>query len=310
MRSVHFTIVVAAFNAAATIGSAIRSVLVQTRQDFEVVVVDDGSTDGTAERAASFGGERVGVRVVRQPNRGPSAARNVGIAAARGSYVSILDADDLWLPEYLDVMGAALDGDREAAFAYTDAWVFDDTTRRIRRRSAMAYQRPPVVVPEPPALFLELLERNFVYTSVTARRSVLEAVGGYDETLSAAEDWELWLRIARSGGRAVRAPGLLAIHRERPGSLSSNGIAMTRSGCEVYRRVAMDATADDETRALAQRQLERSEKALRRLENRSLAVRLRAAAGSAKQKTVGGRAWFDRPPDKVESTLRAAGELP
>ena len=125
MSSPRFTIVIPAFNAARTIGSSIRSVLQQTEQDFEVVVVDDGSTDDTVECARSFATDPR-VRVISQRNKGPSAARNAAVAAARALYVSMLDADDLWLPEYLEVMGGALDGNPDAPFAYTDAWVLDD----------------------------------------------------------------------------------------------------------------------------------------------------------------------------------------
>jgi len=148
-----------AFNAARTIGSSIRSVLNQTEQDFEVVVVDDGSTDDTPERAQSFASDPR-VRVIAQRNRGPSAARNAGLASARGLYVSMLDADDLWLPEYLEVMGGALDANPDAAFAYTDAWVLDDQTGRIRRKPAMFYQRPPRTVPDARTFFLLLLDRK------------------------------------------------------------------------------------------------------------------------------------------------------
>jgi glycosyltransferase involved in cell wall biosynthesis len=307
LSDVRFSVVVAAYNAARTVGSAIRSVLAQTRQDFEVIVVDDGSTDGTAGRVAGFSDERI--RVVTQPNQGPSAARNTGVGAAGGTYVSMLDADDLWLPEYLEVMGGALDADPGAAFAYTDAWVLDDETGKVRRDSAMSYQRPPATVPDARAFYLLLLETNFVYTSVTARRAVLEAVGGYDETLRTGEDWDLWLRIARRGERAVRPPGLLAVHRQRHGSLASDGVTMTRNVCEVYRRLAADTTADDEVRELARRQLDRWEKTLRRLEEPTARVRVRAAAGALKRRALRRRLWLDRRPEAVERTLEAVGEL-
>ena len=142
LSSARFTVVIAAFNAARTIGSSIRSVLRQTEQDFEVIVVDDGSTDETAEAVGTFSGDSR-IRLIGQPNRGPAAARNTGLKAARSTYVSMLDADDLWLPDYLEVMGGALDEDPRRGFAYTDAWVLEDETRKVRRRSAMSYQRPP-----------------------------------------------------------------------------------------------------------------------------------------------------------------------
>jgi glycosyltransferase involved in cell wall biosynthesis len=297
-----------AFNAARTIGSSIRSVLAQTRQDFELIIVDDGSTDGTIDCARTFETDPR-IRVVRQPNRGPSAARNAGIEVARGSYVSTLDADDLWLPEYLEVMGAALEGSPDVALAYTDAWVLDDATGRIRRASAMSNQRPPNKVPEPRRLFLLLLERNFIYTSVTARRSILERVGGYDESLWTSEDWELWLRIAALGARVVRPRGLLAIHRDHAASLTADPGKIVGSKCEIYGRFARDPSADPEVRALARRQLEQWSEAARNLEDPSALVRLRRRAGSMKRRALDRRIWLSRRPEAVERTLRSVGEV-
>jgi len=304
----RFTVVIPAFNAARTIGSSIRSVLQQTEQDFEIVIVDDGSTDDTSECARSFATDPR-VRAIAQRNKGPSAARNTGLAAARGSYVSMLDADDLWLPEYLEVMGGALDANPDAAFAYTDAWVLDDQTGRIRRKPAMFYQRPPRTVPDARAFFLLLLDRNFVYTSVTVRRSVLDEVGGYDEDLSTGEDWDLWLRIAGRGMRPVRPPGVLAIHREHPFSLANDTRTMTRNICEVYRRFAEDPRVDAEARALARRQLDLWTRNLQRLEDPTLLVRLRRRAGAIKRRALSRWTWLRQRPTAVERTLRSVGEV-
>ena len=108
---VTFSVVIAAYEAASTVGGAIQSVLAQTRQDFEVIVVDDGSRDDTAAVAAAIAAKDQRVSVRSQPNGGPSAARNSGIAAGKAELVSMLDSDDLWLPEYLEKMGAALEAD-------------------------------------------------------------------------------------------------------------------------------------------------------------------------------------------------------
>lgn len=307
MTGVRFTVVIPAFNAARTVVSSIRSVLEQTTQDFELIVVDDGSTDGTVERARAFETDPR-VRVFRQPNRGPSAARNTGIVNARGSYVSMLDADDLWLPEYLEVMGGALDAAPEAAFAYTDAWLLEDATGKVRRKSAMSRQQPPKTVPDPRKFFLRLLERNFIYTSVTARRSILERVGGYDESLWTSEDWELWLRIVADGAHVVRPPGMLGIHRGHAGSLSNDPLRFARSICEIYRRFVQDPQTDVEVRALAGRQLERWNETARRLEDPPVLTRLRRRAGTIKRRALRRRILLARRPEAVEQTLRAVGE--
>jgi hypothetical protein len=207
----------AAYNAEQTVASAIDSALAQTYADIEVVVVDDGSTDRTGAVAAAMGDERV--RVLQQPNRGPSAARNAGIRAAQGELVSVLDADDLWLPTYVETMVKALDGAPQCAFAWGDAWVYDLVSARVRVARAMAYQNPPLHEPTDPDLLVrELLDRNFIYGSTTIRRSVLVAVGGYSETLTAAEDYDLWLRIAMAGHCALRIQDDLSIYRRQPGT--------------------------------------------------------------------------------------------
>jgi glycosyltransferase involved in cell wall biosynthesis len=307
LSRVGFTVVIPAFNAARTIGSSIRSVLGQTRQDFEVIVVDDGSSDETLKSVRTFRDDRR-IRLVRQSNRGPSAARNAGIAAARGSYLSMLDADDLWLPEYLEVMGGALDANPAAPFAYTDAWVLDDESGRVRRTSAMAYQRPPKTALDGRSFFLRLLLCNFVYTSTTLRRSAIDEVGGYDETLFTGEDWDLWLRIVRRGMPPVRPPGLLAIHRIHPASLANDARMMTANICEVYRRFVEDPGEDAEVRALAQEQFDVWTTYLRRLENPTLVVRLRSRAGAIKRRALRRWLWRSRP-DPVERTLSLVGEV-
>jgi glycosyltransferase involved in cell wall biosynthesis len=308
LREVRFTVVVPAFNAAHTIGSAIRSVLAQTAEDFELLIVDDGSTDGTSDAVRAVDTDSR-VRMIRQANKGPSAARNRAIAEARGAFVSMLDADDLWLPEYLEVMGAALDANAEAPFSYTDAWLLDDQTRRVRRRSAMSSLRAPEAVTDARALLLELLQRNFIYTSTTSRRSVLEAVGGYDETLGTGEDWDLWLRIVRRGLLPVRVPGLLAIHRHHASSLTSDSRTMIRNACEICRRFIEDPAVDEEMRRVAIRRLDNLTRSLERLEEQPLLERARARARAAKGRVFDRWVWLRRRPEAVERTLRAVGEI-
>jgi glycosyltransferase involved in cell wall biosynthesis len=225
-------------------------VRLQTRADWELIVVDDGSSDDTAAIASAFGDDRI--RVVTQENRGPAAARNLGLRLATTPLVSTLDSDDLWLPPYLETMARVFDIERNADLAYTDAWVLDDMTRRVRKTTEMAYQRPPDPPPAAPRAFLEqLIKRNFVYNSVTARRDALLALGGYDERLWTGEDWELWLRVAASGRRCVRAPGILAVHRDHPGTLSSDAERMRAGDREVYRIIERDWEVDEEIKELA-----------------------------------------------------------
>jgi hypothetical protein len=227
-----FSVVVPARDAAGSITRTIESVLMQSEQDFEIVVVDDGSNDETTAVAREAGGDRV--RVERTAGIGVSAARNLGVRVSRGRWVSFLDADDLWLPSYLAEMRDALDRSPGPALAFTDAWVLDEAAGAIRRQPMMARRRPTDDLPEDPhALFNLLLHGNFVFTSATVARAILEEVGGYDESLSRAEDYDLWLRILEAGHAAVFRPGPLAVYRLRPHSLSTDRLAMALGECRV-----------------------------------------------------------------------------
>ena len=166
---------------------------------------------------------------------GHAVARNVGIRLARGDLVSMLDSDDLWLPRYLETMVGALRDRPDSGFAYTDAWILDQGSRRIARRTAMARQRPPERDLPPDRFLLELMRRNFIFNSVTVRRSALERVGGYSETLKLAEDYELWLRLSANGHQAVRIEGPLAVYRFRDGSLSRDELGLLRGLHDAYR---------------------------------------------------------------------------
>lgn len=300
-----FTIVMPAHDNASTIGEAIESVLRQTRSDWELIVVDDGSSDGTADVAESVADPRVCV-VREQTNRGPAAARNRGISLAQAPLICTLDSDDLWLPQYLETMASALEANPDVSVAFTDAWVLNETTRRVRKKSAMAFQDPPESVPEDAEAFLvELLRRNFIYNSVAARCEALRSVGGYDERLWVGEDWELWLRLAAAGFRFIRIPQLLAVYRQRTDSLMSDAERRAASRQEVYRIVAEEWTADPELRELALR-LQRA---------RALRNRRRATAGVVLWPLFALRSalrdsmhWHDEPPREVADLLLTLGE--
>jgi GT2 family glycosyltransferase len=262
-----FSVVIPARNAERTIAQALDSVLIQTCQKFEIIVVDDGSTDATIRIATENGADRV--RIVSQENQGVSAARNAGIRVARGTYVSFLDADDLWLPTYLAKAIEALTGDPEPGFVFTDAWVYDEPAGRIRRQPMMARRRPPGELPSEPAAFFALLLRgNFVFTSATVPRHVLEQVGGYDEELTRAEDYDLWLRISAAGFSASYVPGPLALYRLHgsPRSLSSDRLEMSRGESEVLRRLLDRHALPQPHVALAQSRLDDVGAAVTRLE--------------------------------------------
>jgi glycosyltransferase involved in cell wall biosynthesis len=296
-----FSVVMAAHDSARTIRAAIESVRLQTRPDWELLVVDDGSTDDTAAIAAGVADERV--RLLSQANGGPSSARNAGLRASRAPVVCTLDSDDLWLPHYLETVGSVLAEDDAVDVVYTDAWVLDDVRGRVRRTTEMHYQRPPSGGDDPPAFLLELLQRNFVYNSVALRRRVLERVHGYDERLWTGEDWELWLRIAAAGFRFHRVASPLAVHRDHPGTLSSDAERMRRGDIQVYEIVEREWGAGSEVAeraaVLAAARARRGTTRLDRL--------VRPPLRRVKQALVGRRDWpAEAPPEVAELLARVS----
>jgi hypothetical protein len=277
-----FTVVMPAYNAADTIADSIRSALAQTESDFELVVVDDGSADGTGVEVARFTHDPR-VRLVGQSNKGLAAARNRGLAEARGRYVSFLDADDLLLPRYLATMAATLERAPEAAFADCDFWILDDASGRVS-----TWPLGRVDLPRDPYELMRLvLRRNVLHYGATVRTAVLREVGLFNVGLRACEDVELWLRILAHGHAAVRPRGALSVYRSRSGSLSTRAVLMTSSLCEVYRLVAEEYDVPDDIRALAQARLQAERRRLAALTNeRRLAgasVRMRRRLGALRK---------------------------
>lgn len=296
-----FSVVMPALNAERTIGSAIRSVLAQTRRDFELLVVDDGSADETVEEVRkALPDSRI--RLLSQDHRGVAAARNWAISEARGAFISMLDSDDLWLPTYLHVMGDVLAGNPQAALAYTDAWLFDEVKGRFQRATAMASASPPSTPPdEPHALLARLLQSNFIYTSVTMRSEAVRRVGPFKTDLPAASDYEMWLRMAAQGFTFVRAPGRLAIYRNRPGSLSSSPRRLTAGDREAYLAVVRDPTLPEELTRAARARIKECEALLARSTSgehqRRRLFGLRLRASSLKHAAL--RTWYRNPPREI-----------
>jgi glycosyltransferase involved in cell wall biosynthesis len=178
------SVVLIAYNGQRTIAKAIDSVLAQTVTDLELVVVDDGSTDGTAAVVAGYRDPRLTYH--RQPNAGPSAARNTGIRATSAPWVAFLDCDDWWTPGKL---ARQLDATPGVGLVYSGAVFFDPSGRQIE------VMHPTLRGHVLPAL---LLGNGITGGGSTAmvRRDVLEAVGGFRDDLHYGEEWELWLRVA------------------------------------------------------------------------------------------------------------------
>lgn len=220
------SIIIPAFNAAGFIADALDSVLAQDFADYEIVVINDGSPDTPDfERALAPFSDRI--VYIRQENRGISGARNTGIRAARGQLIALLDADDVWAPNYLSVQIAMLRADPTIDVLYPNALFFGDGPEVGRDFMSVCPSEGDVT-------FESLLwQRCHVMVSVTVRREALERAGLFDEDLRSCEDFDLWLRMVRNGSRISYHREKLVYYRRRMGSLSSDPIWLLEHGLKV-----------------------------------------------------------------------------
>ena len=219
------SIVCALYNHADHVGTALRSITEQGLSDWELVVTDDGSTDGSGEVVEAFMDQHPSVPalLLRHPiNRGLPEARNSAISRARGEYVLVLDSDNELYPHCLERLVEALDADPEAAFAYGILEQFD-RTGPIGLSGYFGWE------PE------RLTEDNYIDALGLLRRSTLAELGGYttDRRLYGWEDYDLWCRIAERGGRAVHVPEIVARYRLAAGSMISLTNLSTREAREA-----------------------------------------------------------------------------
>ena len=207
------SVIIPAYNAAPYVVAAVDSALAQTYAPVEIVVVDDGSTDGTAEVLRPYR-EAGTITYIYQKNAGLSSARNTGIRAARGDYVALLDSDDLFLPEKLLRQIGYLEVHPACGISYCAIAHFHEEEPSHMLNLDYAYYSGADV-------FSALLWKNFINPlSVVLRRSVFDIIGYFDENLKRSEDWDFWIRAAHAGIRFDYLPEVLAQYRMRKGSMS------------------------------------------------------------------------------------------
>jgi glycosyltransferase involved in cell wall biosynthesis len=239
------SIVMPAYNVAPYIGETLESVFAQTFTDYEVIIVNDGSPDlEDLERVLEPFRDRI--RYFKQENRGAGAARNVALRAARGEFIAFLDADDIWLPGYLDEQLRFIqetDGDLVCA----DAINFGQSP--FEGRTYME-----VLMPTAPATgtitFLGLLgaEQSLVTSGVVARRQPILNLGLFDESLRNSQDFDLWLRLVHSGARLVYQRRVLLRYRWHEGSLSGDDVNRNKRQLRVLRKIETDFDLDPAAR--------------------------------------------------------------
>lgn len=205
MSRTRVSVIVPTYNRADYIGECLRSVVNQTYNDWEVIVVDDGSTDGTQSEVAKLSGDRI--KYLHQAHCGVSTARNFGISRASGDYIAFLDSDDMFHPSRLERQVAAMGNDPKACLC------FASRVEIHRDGYPLGLHRGPDQVD------LEALVLYFPFapSDIMVRRAWLERVGGFDPSLVVNEDRDLYLGLALAGGRFLRLDEYLGYHRYYPG---------------------------------------------------------------------------------------------
>jgi len=223
-----FSVVIAAYQAEATIGEAVESALMQTSPPLEVVVCDDGSTDGTSDVLRAFGSRIV---LLRQANGGEAAAKNAAVRAAVGEFVVVLDADDAYRPRRLEALSWLGERRPDLDVLVTNAEL--EVQGQVRR---LAYDETWTFEVEDQRR--EILRRNFVLGQAAVRRDRWLALGGFDERVRLTTDWDFFIRMVISGSRVGMVDAPLAVYRLAAGSLSSDRVAMVHSRISTLRRAA------------------------------------------------------------------------
>ena len=220
------SVIIPTFNRWPLVGEAVESVLGQSVSNFELIVVDDGSTDGTAKELARFGSR---LHFFATPRGGVAAARNFGVSRARGRYLAFLDSDDLWRPRKLEVQTSFFEQHPEVQVCQTEEiWIRNG----IKVNSKFIHQKPSGDI------FARSLELCLVSPSaVMMTKELFDRLGGFDETFPVCEDYDLWLRIAANHSVALIPEPLVIKRGGHDDQLSRSTWGMDRYRVEALRKV-------------------------------------------------------------------------
>lgn len=221
------SVLVPVYNGANFVEETVHSVLAQTHYDLELLLIDDGSTDGTPEVLERLARLDDRIRVFRQLNAGTQAARNLGLRHSRGEWIALLDHDDTWLPRKLECQLSIARSNPDAGLVFCNfaRW---DGRRELGRHFTREDRLPSGVV-------LNRLARHCLFGALTVmvRRGVLERAGGFDVRFLRCGDWDLWLRLAEHGVKVKGTIEVLARWRVWDGNLSANSVNMRHEEVRV-----------------------------------------------------------------------------
>ena len=246
LRSPLVSVVVPTFNRISYLKSALASVFEQTLSDWELLIIDDGSTDGTADYVSGLTDQRVQFLTIDHCGL-PAKVRNVGIANACGQYVAFLDSDDLWVPDKLERQTDLLARQKTAQWSYTHFTRIDGTGRPLSDAAIKQWQ------PYSGSILNKLITIDAIIAmpTVLVETQLLEQAGHFDPQLKYCEDYDLWFRLA-DYGEALAIPERLSYVRVTPDSYSRDRHAVHESWIKTYRKLARIGSR--EVRQLCRRQ--------------------------------------------------------
>jgi glycosyltransferase involved in cell wall biosynthesis len=279
------SVVMPAYNAAPYLAEAVQSVLSQTCQDLELIIVDDGSTDETLLVARRLAAHDIRVRIISTPNGGPATARNTALRIARGAFLALLDSDDVIAPHYLATQLGLLDANPDASIV---------TANAINRGGGVNFDGKPYWTRTSgiePVTAVDLIRQEDAICILSVfRRRVYETIGGFNPEFSGNEDYEFWLRAILAGFVVVRNYEPLGFYRRHQGSLSSDEPRMIRGVVKVLRHTDELLPAQSLERDALHRQIERFLVELPRAELRASLQRRDATATASALRTLPAQA--------------------
>jgi cellulose synthase/poly-beta-1,6-N-acetylglucosamine synthase-like glycosyltransferase len=258
------SVIIPAFNAADHVGAALKSVFAQSFIDYEVILVNDGSPD-TERLEQAIQPYILQITYLKQANRGPSGARNLGIRHARGEWIAFLDSDDAWLPQYLAEQFRFLRSDPALDMVYCDATLEGESGDAGKTFMQVCPSIGPVTFES------VLVEQTQVLTSGTVvRRRSVAGVGFFDEDLRWSEDHDLWLRVIHVGGKVAYQRQSLLRRNVRPGSQGSAPGALYDGEMQSLKKLERTLDLPPHTRGLLAQRLRTIRAALALIEGKQL----------------------------------------
>jgi glycosyltransferase involved in cell wall biosynthesis len=248
MNMPKVSVVMPVYNGERFLRESLESVFAQTFQDVEVICVDDGSTDHSADVLQQYGPM---IRVLPQVNAGQSAARNAGVASARGQYVAFLDQDDLWYPSKLMTQVAALDADSNVVLVHCDFDMIDERGQLVRQGAGLSERASALASP-----MGQLIGEALIFPSaMMIRKQGYRHIGGFHSELQGFEDFDLIARLKQKGGFVMLGEAGMAYRLHAQGFTRAGGLHIIRSREKFLRRMLELYYGDRTKEAIVQRML-------------------------------------------------------